>query len=250
MIGGLVWLVDMLGNVEWVADLGSNPRARAVWQFLQTPLGGLVVFGAGILWLVACSRMPLSSPVANPETAPRTARPAPAHITADEPPPNIVVLDTRIVALELDENGLIREAPTSNGLLGAVVIFRNEALGGRRLGPMNNARAHLTVKPANERTLTVNSGYWLDNDFNTVDIGPGEAHRLLVAISTSPYGKLIVLDDRRESVDRYEAPKSETFEATKAIIAVTLVGGWEAQYVREFHFSVERSPVFHIDLVR
>lgn len=240
-VGGFFWLVDTLGNIEWVVDLAENPRAQKVWQFVQTPVGGLLVFAIGIAWLVVCARMPLptSASVASNGTTPAE------RAAENEPQPNVVVVETRSIYVQIEGNGLIKES-SFGGITGAVIVFRNDAVGGRRIGSLNNARAHLTVKPAGANPFTVHSGYWLDYEFNTVDIGPGEAHTLLVALKTGEAGQLVIPEDRRESVDRYDAPKGIRVDAKKATIEVKLVGGWDGQHVQKFSVAVSQEPMLTI----
>jgi hypothetical protein len=102
------------------------------------------------------------------------------------------------------------------------------------------------VKLTGANPFTVHSGYWLDYEFNTVDIGPGEAHTLLLAIKTGDAGQLVIPEDRRESVDRYDAPKGIRIDAKKATIEVKLVGGWDGQHVRRFSFVVSQDPTLTI----
>jgi hypothetical protein len=105
-VGGFFWLVDTLGNVEWVVDLAENPRAQKVWQLVQTPVGGLLIFAVGIAWLVVCARMPLPTYAGiDADATPPTKRAA-----ENEPQPNVVVVDTRTIFLGVEENGLITES--------------------------------------------------------------------------------------------------------------------------------------------
>jgi hypothetical protein len=196
---------------------------------------------------------------ANPLQVPAAAASAPAETNAEprrlaathefrrtEPEPNIVVVDMQVLPIALNEYGLLEFSSSSPKYLGAAVTFRNEAVGGRPLGYLHNTRAHLVVRSEGEKKKVVNSGYWLESEYNTADIGCGEAKSLVLALVSADGSRMSVLNDRRESSDDYQGPVGVPIAANEAEFDVKLVGGWETEHVYEFKFTVRRQP--HIEI--
>lgn len=214
-------------------------------QNKNVPEVGHVAGGGNPLQVAAvAASVPAETIVSNNAESGRSA--ATPQLRRAEPEPNIVVVDMQALPIALNQYGLLELSPSSPEYLGAAVTFRNEAIGGRPIGYLHNTRAHLVVTSKGEKKKVVNSGYWLESDYNTVDIGCGEAKTLVLALLSADALRMSVLNDRRENTDDYEGPLGVPIGADEADFDVKLVGGWEAEHVYEFKFKVRRQP--HIEI--
>ncbi|HKO36411.1 MAG TPA: hypothetical protein VJV21_08025 [Pyrinomonadaceae bacterium] len=214
-------------------------------QNKNVPEVGHVAGGGNPLQVAAAAASAPAEAIAINNAVPRRLA-ATRELRQAEPEPNIVVVDMQALPIALNQYGLLELSPTSPDYVGAAVIFRNEATGGRPIGYLHNTRAHLVVKSEGEKKKVVNSGYWLESEYNTVDIGCGEAKTLVLALLSADGSRMSVLNDRRESSDDYEAPLGAPIAADEADFDVKLAGGWEAEHVYEFRFKVRRRP--HIEI--
>jgi hypothetical protein len=286
--GGVWVLVDALGNIEYIAGLAHNPYALRLWEGIQSPIGRLIVLVVGIAWLAICARTPLEEDSSRNVTAATSDGPAAVTNTAraspDEKPlpdvvtasprrravpvpaktrgprevpatgigpdtePNIVLLETRVREVLIDESNHGLKTTVSSGFPAATVTFRNDVARGKRCGPMYHTRAQLRYVTVGGKTIHADAGLWLDSEYSTVDFEPGATSTLVIGVQAGTLGgkSAFIMNDRRETIDSYRMPESLGVPSEHLDVFVKLIGGWEAQYVAEFHLVWRADSSFEI----
>lgn len=257
--GGVITVVDVLSNVDWILDLGQNKRVQQVWQFLLTPVGRLITLVAGIVWLVVTvlartaghrsDHGELEDAAASPgvagvgEARAIPERPIAAGLATADPEPNVIVLSCEVLQVEFRDDLSVYERGDGRAK-GATVTFRNDPVKVRATANMDDTRALLTVTPNRGAVVHVAAGHWLRSGLNCVDFGVGDTNTLVIALQLPALTCLATMDDPRElnTVERVRAVQlSDTM--TTARVHVKLVGGFRGRFVEEFDFELTVNPL-------
>jgi hypothetical protein len=220
--GGAVKVLEYLHLMDFVHGLPHNEFIFRCMHWLLGPEGtnlAILVGFALIVWAIW------------PRSEAQTA----------DPLPNIIVLECGVWGLDVNQYGIPSVSPNANAA-GTVVTFRNDAVAGRSVGSMHNTKAHVRVKIGQQNSFHVNAAIWLGADLNTVNFAPSDTRALVLAVATADRSRIAFPDDRRESAEHYDGPVGFSVEGELADVHVKLVGGWNAQFVYEFDFTVWLRP--------
>ncbi|HEX9457494.1 MAG TPA: hypothetical protein VGA84_00040 [Thermoanaerobaculia bacterium] len=251
-----LFAVDMFQRADWLISIRKSPAFQAVLTWVLSPLGFVLIFIVGVLWLTVLGLSSADSDDletiakrAPGERTPEPSKPAPVPAnaiaeTALDAAPNIIVVETSLRRLTQSPGG-IDENPTGD-TMAAVVCFRNDAIRARQVGEMTGTKAHLRFEAASVPVLNIDAGCWLGQEYNTADFSPGDTRTLVIGVQTRivepPEIRIAVPDDRRVDSDTWLDIRWKNIKGDSVVVHVKLVGGWPKIHVFEFDFFLSAKP--------
>jgi hypothetical protein len=245
-----IFVIDMFQRADWLISIRKSPAFQAVLVWATSPLGMVLIFVVGVLWLTFLGLIRADSDDPEPITkqapeesrrqpaAPAEVLPQPIVETALSATPNIIVVETSLRRLTLSAEG-INEDLTSE-TMGAVVCFRNDAVRERQVGEMTGTKAHLRFEATGVPALNIDAGCWLAQEYNTADFSPGDTHTLVIGVQARivnpPEIRIHVPDDRRIDEETWLDIKWKNLKRGFVVVHVKLVGGWPTTHVFELTF--------------
>lgn len=254
-------IVDLFQRADWLISIRKSPAFQAVVSWASRPLGFVLIFAGGLLWLTILAFSGVDSdeegrrvesepaPERIPDERPAVAPSKPSIAeTALDAEPNIIVVETSIRHVNLSGAKLVEDP--NGGAVAAVVCFRNDAVRGRQVGEMETTKAHLRFQSFGKTVLNIDAGCWLEEEHNFATLSPGDTRTLVIGIRKVEDGPDVIAtsvpDDRRDSSDNWLDLRWKVLPTQIAGIHVKLVGGWPKVHVREFWFVLTTAPEFKI----
>jgi hypothetical protein len=235
-LGVVFALIHFLEAADFVMEWKEKPIVRWILETADTPAGFMSVLVLGFIWLATLVSHDSSGEESSQDAAPSPAARASLNKSSD-PAPNIVVLDTHLLAVELDDDFAVY--PSADGLVVAAVIkFRNDAVKGRNTGVSIQTRAHLDITAGGQRLHI--DGHWLGGNINRADFMVGDSRELVIAVLRG--NDTVLLDDTREAYSGRIALMG--LRSADAEIRVKLVGGLDTHHVEEFEFTLRCGAKF------
>ena len=257
------WL-GYISDIDFVLSAGGNPRIVAVWNWLTTPTGNLVLMLTGLSWLALLVWWPSkSSDTSSPATPAAIAsqeqnRLEEGRITVE---PNLVCTSTAPRPARINHNILVEgflepyELATGN-VVAIVAEISNEFLPSREVADVEGISAEIIYQPSVGPATKVKRGSWLNEDTYQLDFSVNDAHRLIIAFFSIKQNQPIFIFTR-ESLRAHDDFELEfenrmgLLESDHYQVKVRLISEAERKLYKEFDFSlsITRKPELDIELV-
>ena len=192
----LLQLVGAISSGDFMLTASGNSRVVAVWNFLTTPTGTVLLVAVGLIWLAVIVVWPTIKPASDQSKESPSDSVLPSIKEQKEfvepiATPNIVVYfreDDNYYRVERDQNKVFRESSNSNPIWAVVVEFHNEPNPPRKVIGVTNVIAKIfyydiTHSP-NALEHRTDYACWINEASSTVSFNIGTSHYLILGLFT------------------------------------------------------------------